>query len=125
MNFLVGIVVLVLGVSAQDQLLFVQETFRHGARYPIYPSEKDNTMYAVTENKVGSSHDNAGELTSAGKRMHYLLGQRIYSEYWAALGLGNTLNASQIFVKSTNINRYPQRLVRTIESAQSHMLGML
>lgn len=37
--------------------------------------------------------------------MHYLLGQRIYEDYWNNLGLTGTINASQIYVKSTNINR--------------------
>lgn len=50
--------------------------------------------------------------------MHYLLGQRIFQEYWSNLSLGTTINASQIYVKSTNINR-------TIESAQSHLMGLL
>lgn len=50
--------------------------------------------------------------------MHYLLGQRIYEEYWEQLKLGTTVNNSQLYVKSTNVNR-------TIESAQSHLMGIL
>lgn len=35
------------------RLVMVQETFRHGARYPIYPMKNDMTDYAILEDKIG------------------------------------------------------------------------
>ena len=60
----------------------------------------------------------AGELTNEGKRMHYLLGQRLKKDYWERLGLNNTYNSSYVYIKSTNVNR-------TLESGESHFLGWI
>lgn len=54
--------------------------------------------------------------------MHYLLGGQIYNLYWSQL-FGNTdyvnqYNQSKFYIKSTDVNR-------TIESVQSHMMGIL
>lgn len=72
-------------------------------------------MFALEQHSVG-------ELTSQGKNMHYILGKIIYRTYWDALFAGtpyqNRYNQSQFYVKSTNYNR-------TIESAQSHLFGLL
>jgi hypothetical protein len=35
------------------KLVYVQEVFRHGARYPIYPTTKDGTEYAIEEDRIG------------------------------------------------------------------------
>lgn len=63
-----------------------------------------------------------GELTSEGKSMHYLLGKKMYDVYWKRLFGGTpyefSYNQSRFHVKSTNVNR-------TIESAQSHIYGLL
>lgn len=63
-----------------------------------------------------------GELTTEGKNMHYLLGKIIYETYWDQLFKGtpyeNVYSQSQFYVKSTDKNR-------TIESAQSHLFGLL
>lgn len=70
------LVVALVPVSSVKKLIFVQELFRHGARYPIYANRNlDNTDYVFEE------HSN-GELTTQGKNMHYLLGQKIYQQYW-------------------------------------------
>ena len=54
--------------------------------------------------------------------MHYFLGRIIYEKYWESLFNGteylNQYNQTQFYVKSTDVNR-------TIESAQSHLFGLL
>lgn len=47
-----------------------------------------------------------------------MLGKIIYGQYWQALELPQNYNSSLLYVKSTDVNR-------TIESAQSHLLGLL
>ncbi len=95
-------------------LIYVQQVFRHGHRYLIYPSKNDNSTY------VNQIHSN-GELTKQGKSMHYILGQQLYKRYWQKLFGGtpyvSTYNQSKFYVKSTNVNR-------TIESVQSQLAGI-
>jgi hypothetical protein len=55
------------------KLIFVQEIFRHGARYPIYEVEHDTS---------GSTEYLMGELTTQGKHMQYILGRIMYDQYW-------------------------------------------
>ncbi len=48
----ISLLLLVLVAVAHSQLekpklVFLQETFRHGARYPIYPNIYDNSIYAT------------------------------------------------------------------------------
>ena len=54
--------------------------------------------------------------------MHYLLGKKMYDTYWMRLFGGTSnqdkYNQSKFYVKSTDVNR-------TIESAQSHLYGIL
>lgn len=109
------LIVLVLGFAqAAEKLIMVQELFRHGARYPIYPNKIDGSEYALGENSVG-------ELTTQGKSMHYLLGKAIYKMYWEKIfgqeRLRNPSNNSKFYIKSTDVNR-------TIESCQSHLMGI-
>jgi hypothetical protein len=40
-------------LTDNSPLIFVQELFRHGARYPIFPSTIDKSDYAIKEKKVG------------------------------------------------------------------------
>ena len=101
---LIGIFILLVAVEA-EQLVLLQEVFRHGARYAL--TEVYQTEGAVT-----------GELTNVGKRMHYLLGQRLYKEYWSRLGMPNKYDHRLIHVNSTDYNR-------TIMSCQSQLLGWL
>lgn len=95
-------------------LIYVQQVFRHGHRYLIYPSKNDNTTY------VNEIHSN-GELTKQGKSMHYILGKELYKRYWSNLFANtkffSTYNQSKFYVKSTNVNR-------TIESVQSQLAGI-
>ncbi len=95
-------------------LIYVQQVFRHGHRYLIYPSKNDNTTY------VNEIHSN-GELTKQGKSMHYILGKELYKRYWSDLFANtkffSTYNQSKFYVKSTNVNR-------TIESVQSQLAGI-
>jgi hypothetical protein len=103
---------LLAAVVAGKELLMLQETFRHGARYPTYLETAAAFGFALTP-------DIRKELTSQGRSMHYLLGKLLYEKYWGDLFAGATrLNSSELFVKSTDVNR-------TIESAQSHLLGLL
>jgi hypothetical protein len=95
-------------------LIYVQQVFRHGHRYLIYPSKNDNSTY------VNEIHSN-GELTKQGKSMHYILGKELYKRYWSNLFANtkffSTYNQSKFYVKSTNVNR-------TIESVQSQLAGI-
>lgn len=105
---------LLLGLAVcADKLIMVQELFRHGARYPIYPNKFDMSEYALADNSIG-------ELTTQGKTMHYLLGKKM-KPYWEQLfennPFTNPINNSRLYVKSTDVNR-------TIESCQSHLMGL-
>lgn len=46
------ILVLTYLASAQD-LIFVQQVFRHGARHPIYPSDLDGSNFTVKQHSMG------------------------------------------------------------------------
>ena len=98
-----------------QKLLMIEEVFRHGARYPLFVSKADGSEFTQQE-------DSIGELTREGKNMHYFLGKIIYQKYWNSLFEGSRYydqyNQSQFYVKSTDVNR-------TIESAQSHLFGLL
>lgn len=54
--------------------------------------------------------------------MHYLLGKKLYEQYWDKLFKGTPFeyryNQSKFYIRSTNLDR-------TLESAQSHLLGIL
>ena len=95
----------------ESKHICVQQVFRHGARYPIYPSHFDGSDF------VRKEHD-LGELTSEGKAMHYMLGKMLFKDYWQKL-FGDNLNYNQskFYFKSTDVNR-------TIESVQSQLLGI-
>lgn len=84
------------------KLVFIQEVFRHGARYPINNHTWDNTQFAADQNLLG-------ELTGEGKHMHYVLGKALYTRYWQALfantSYENMYHQSQFYVRSTNVNR--------------------
>ncbi len=104
-----------LTLSSEPKLIYIQEVFRHGHRYPFHPSPFDNSTFILSMNS-------AGELTKQGRSMHYILGQNLHKTYWNKLFDGSpylsTYNQSKFYVKSTNVNR-------TIESAQSQLLGIL
>lgn len=112
MIFILTLLLIASLASAEEpKLIFVQQVFRHGARYPIYPNDKDGSKFAMEQNAVG-------ELTSQGKAMHYMLGKMLYDEYWKKLfGENSRYNQSKFFFKSTDVNR-------TIESIQSQLMGI-
>lgn len=100
-----------LAQAQSPRLIFVQQVFRHGARYPIYPSPKDGSDFAIQQHAEG-------ELTSQGKAMHYMLGKMLFQDYWGKLfGSNNRYNQSKFYFKSTDVNR-------TIESIQSQLQGI-
>ncbi len=39
--------------SCAKKLVFIEELFRHGARYPIYITKEDGTTYATDQNSEG------------------------------------------------------------------------
>lgn len=98
-----GLVLTLLSCSVSEKkLIFIQELFRHGARYPIYPSDTDGTEYT-------DELKSEGELTTQGKKMHYLLGQKIYQKYWSDLFRNtpyeNNYNQSKFYFRSSDTNR--------------------
>lgn len=54
--------------------------------------------------------------------MHYLLGKKLYEQYWDKLFKGTPFeyryNQSKFYIRSTNLDR-------TLESAQAHLLGIM
>ncbi|EGR29811.1 hypothetical protein IMG5_148380, partial [Ichthyophthirius multifiliis] len=83
-------------------LKFVTQLFRHGARTPL------GSWY-------DSKQQSQGELTSTGMRQHYNFGRQIREEYKDFLP--QKYNHSQIYIRSTDVNR-------TYLSASSHLQGM-
>lgn len=76
------LIIVVLAASQTPKLIMVNELFRHGARYPVYPkSDDDSATYTFNEHSYG-------ELTVNGKKMHYLLGQFLYKQYYQELFKG-------------------------------------
>ena len=91
----------------QEKVVLVTEIIRHGARAPadissIFPWAKQFEI---------------GELTPVGKRQHYILGKEVQARYKALFEEEPFFN-KHFFVRSTPFNR-------TIESAYSHMQGIL
>jgi len=82
----------------------VIEVFRHGARGPEF-SQYDEAHYWG---------NNAGQLTSSGTRMHYLLGVALKNQYPKLL---EKYDAEKIYARSTDMNR-------TIMSVYSHLYGI-
>ena len=70
MNFgILNVLLLIFIISISTRkLIFIQNIFRHGARYPVFLNNDDYT----NEPKIAN---NVGELTIQGKNMHYILGK--------------------------------------------------
>ena len=64
--------------TPESKLIFVQEVFRHGARYPLGANDKDGSNISIIHNAIG-------ELTRQGKSQHYLLGRKMYDTYWSQM----------------------------------------
>lgn len=108
------LILLLQPLRSENKLVFIQELFRHGARYPLFANINDKSDFASRDHVLG-------ELTTGGKNMHYLLGKKIYQTYWSQLFGGspkqNIYNQSKFYFKSTDFNR-------TLESAQAHLMGI-
>jgi hypothetical protein len=96
-------------IKCDDEIRFVFEMFRHGARAPW------NSLDQTGRDLFNETWSGAGELSEVGMRQHYLLGYRNRVRY------GNFLSKSydpkEIYVVSTDVNR-------TIMSAASHLQGL-
>ena len=88
-------------------VISVIEACRHGARSPI-----DNNPW-----DTGYWNEGYGELTQEGMRQQYLNGAEFRNRYIINQQVaGAVFNASEIYVRSTNVNR-------TIMSAESQLMG--
>ena len=99
--------ILICVITTFCEIRFVFETFRHGARSPVFLNYETDVF--------GYKWSGAGELTSIGMRQHYLLGYRnrkTYSNF-----LSQSYDRNEIYVMSTDFNR-------TIMSAYSHLQGL-
>ena len=92
-------------------LKFVHVIFRHGDRTPIshYPTDP---FSARSEWPVGP-----GQLSSEGKRQHFLLGQRLRQTYGGGRLLGEVYSEEEVEVRSTDVDR-------TLMSAQANLAGL-
>ena len=93
-----------------EQLLFVWEHFRHGARNPYTQVNKTTWI-----DFIGVQWQNEGELTALGLRAHYLLGTATKKRYEKFLSKSFDIN--EIFIISTDVNR-------TITSAMANLQGI-
>ena len=91
----------------KEKVVLVAEIIRHGARTPAEFSD----IFEWTK------EFDSGELTPVGKRQHYILGKEIQARY-KTLFEEEPFRNRHFFVRSTPFNR-------TIESAYSHMQGIL
>ena len=97
-------------LNSNNELIFVYEHFRHGARSPIK---------GLDENFIdifGQQWNGTGELTLQGINDHYQKGLRNKNKYSNFIST-NKYNSHEILVYSTNVNR-------TIMSAQARLNGL-
>lgn len=89
------------------KLEMVIEVFRHGAREPLKATFDSSNWEEIN-----------GDLTNTGIRQHYLLGRELRYRYIESQSfLSESFNQSEIYIRSTNLNR-------TIMSALSHLHGL-
>ena len=96
-------------LSSNDNLYFVLEHFRHGARSPTNGLNKENV------DLFGTQWKGNGELTTNGMIQQYILGlnnKKKYGDFY-----NTNYDPKEILVYSTNVNR-------TITSAQVQLSGM-
>ena len=97
--------------KSEKKPTFVFELFRHGARGPI-------TLDSESKDTFGEKWNSPEQLTSVGRRMHYILGYRNHERYVEQLNfLSKTFNPHEIYIISSDINR-------TIESALCQLQGL-
>jgi len=90
--------------EVNPEVVMISELFRHGARYTLY------NLFNETDIDL-----NNGQLSAGGMREHYILGKAVKKAYSSLFA--DEYDHNQISIVSTHVNR-------TIESAQSHFLGM-
>ena len=93
----------------QNEVIFVLEHFRHGARSPSELNENDLDT-------LGEKWNGLQELTNVGLRQHYLLGNHIRNKYPELINY-QKYNPKEIEVLSTITNR-------TIMSARAQLHGI-
>lgn len=96
--------------SPAGELLLVVVLCRHGARSPLYTFPGD--VRPLDGWGVG-----AGGLTAAGAAAHYALGSRLRARYVDTGFLSPTWNATEVYVRSTAIDR-------ALLSAYAQMAGL-
>lgn len=99
----------VLSQPPSDNLYFVFEHFRHGARSPT------NGLNPNLQDLFGTIWEGNGELTKNGMIQQYIIGLRNRKRYDGFMNLD--YDPKEILVYSTNVNR-------TITSAQVQLSGM-
>ena len=91
-----------------DNLFFIFEHFRHGARSPC-----TRPLYNGMD-LLGGKWPAVGELSEMGRKQHFLLGEKNRQKYNGFIK--EKYDPQEILIFSTHFNR-------TIMSAQSHLLG--
>ena len=110
LNILISIILIKLAIL-KDELLFVFELFRHGARGPLSLNSNNQDTY-------GEKWDSPEQLTNVGRRMHYILGYRNHKRYIEQLEfLSKRFDPHELYLISSDINR-------TIESGICHLQGL-
>ena len=94
--------------KSTDNLYFVFEHFRHGARSPC------EGKFINKRDDLGAKWENFGALTNIGIKQQYLLGKQNREHYDNYIS--KEYNPKEIKIYSTNYNR-------TIMSAQAQILG--
>ena len=94
--------------KSTNNLYFVFEHFRHGARSTC------NGKFVNHKDELGGIWKNFGSLTQVGIKQHYLLGKKLRKYYDNFIS--KEYNPNEIKIYSSNYNR-------TIMSAQSQLLG--
>ena len=93
-----------------SKIIFVFEHARHGTRTP--PFDEDSTYI----DQFGTEWEGDGELTSVGKRLHYILGIQNRIRYSSLLNF-TKLNPKEIQIFSTNS-------IRTLKSLEAQLHAM-
>ena len=94
--------------KSTDNLFFILEHFRHGARSPCNGEFINNT------DELGGKWQNYGALTKIGVKQHFLLGKENRKRYNNFIS--NYYDPKEIQIYSSNYNR-------TMMSAQAQLLG--
>ena len=103
MNLLLILILLFLLTNQDEQIKFVFQIHRHGARAPIFNLTKQENKYIDIYKEEWFLPE---ELTETGKRMHYLVGVHNRKKYIEDNEfLSKNYNPYEILVKSTDVNR--------------------